>query len=88
MVKRFSLCLAFSVTDERYRWHARVSLVCSAGSPAAILVVHLLVLAGISQIHMRQALQGSGNLSWEHGRLNNQLTQLLLATLHIFTCLN
>ena len=42
------------------------------------------ILAGISQIHTRQALQGSGNLSWEHGRLNNQLTQLLLATLHIF----
>ena len=83
MVTLFPLRLASSVT---YRWHARVSLVCSAvgsGSPAAILVVHSLVLAGISQIQTRQALQGSGNLSWEYGRLNNQLTQLPLATLHI-----
>ena len=86
MVTRFPLCLASSVTDGKV---SMVSLVCSAvdsGSPAAILVVHSLVLAGISQIHTRQALQGSGNR--EHGRLNNQLTQLLLATLHIFTCLN
>ena len=34
---------------ERYRWHARVSLVCSAvgsGSPPAILLVHSLVSIG------------------------------------------
>ena len=88
MVTRFPLRLASSVTD------GKVSMACMGVS--RVLCCRFGVTSSnscrpfvsIGRHFTDPHEASSGNLSWEHGSLNNQLTKLLLATLHIFTCLN